>query len=49
MASNDTIFMRVPRELKEAAQKAAQADGRDLTGWIKKLMRDALAKGDRKR
>lgn len=40
--SNTRISIVIPKELKEKADKIANADGRSLGGWIRKLISDAI-------
>ena len=39
---NTRISVVVPKDLKIEADKIANADGRSLGGWIRKLMSDAI-------
>lgn len=39
---NTRISIVLPKELKERADIAANKDGRSLSGWIRKLITDAL-------
>lgn len=39
---NTRISIVVPKDLKIEADKIANADGRSLGGWIRKLMSDAI-------
>lgn len=39
---NTRIAIVIPKELKEQADKIANADGRSLAGWIRKLISDAV-------
>lgn len=41
---NTRIAIVIPKELKEQADKIANADGRSLAGWIRKLISDAVNK-----
>ncbi len=40
--SNTRVLITVPKDLKEQADKIANADGRSLSGWIRKLISDAV-------
>ena len=40
--SNTRILITLPKELKEQADKIANADGRSLSGWVRKLISDAV-------
>lgn len=40
--SNTRISIVIPKELKDEADKIANADGRSLAGWIRKLISDAV-------
>lgn len=47
--NNTRICIVIPKDLKLEADKIANADGRSLSGWIRKLMLDAISeynKGD---
>lgn len=39
---NTRISIVIPKELKLEADKIANADGRSLSGWIRKLISDAV-------
>ena len=40
--SNTRISIVIPKDLKAEADKIANADGRSLGGWIRKLITDAV-------
>jgi len=40
--SNTKVCFTIPKELKAEADKIANADGRSLAGWIRKLVSDAV-------
>lgn len=40
--SNTRISIVIPKDLKQEADKIANADGRSLGGWIRKLISDAV-------
>lgn len=40
--TNTRILIVIPKDLKEQADKIACADGRSLSGWIRKLISDAV-------
>lgn len=40
--NNTRISIVIPKDLKFEADKIANADGRSLSGWIRKLMTDAI-------
>jgi len=40
--SNTKVCFTIPKELKTEADKIANADGRSLAGWIRKLISDAV-------
>lgn len=40
--SNTRISIVIPKDLKLAADKIANSDGRSLSGWIRKLITDAV-------
>jgi len=42
------LNIRISSELKEQAQKLAEADGRDLTNWITWLIRKEIEKAAQK-
>lgn len=42
--SNIRVCITMPKELKLEADKLANADGRSLAGWIRKLIIDAIDK-----
>lgn len=45
IAENNTrISIVLPKELKLEADKIANSDGRSLSGWIRKLITDAVNK-----
>lgn len=44
MANTPVTSMRIPSELKEWAQKQAQAENRSLGNWVVKLIQDKRAK-----
>lgn len=39
---NTKILVVIPKDLKMEADKIANADGRSLSGWIRKLITDAV-------
>lgn len=39
---NTRISIVIPKELKTDADRIANADGRSLSGWIRKLITDAV-------
>lgn len=39
---NTRISIVIPKELKLEADKIANSDGRSLSGWIRKLVLDAI-------
>jgi len=39
---NTRISIVIPKDLKADADKIANADGRSLSGWIRKLITDAV-------
>lgn len=39
---NTRISIVIPKNLKAEADKIANADGRSLAGWIRKLISDAV-------
>ena len=39
---NAKIVAVVPKELKMEADKIANADGRSLSGWVKKIISEAV-------
>lgn len=41
--NNIRISIVIPKELKNEADKIANADGRSLSGWIRKLIVDAIS------
>ena len=41
--SNTRINIVIPKDLKEKADKAANEDGRSLGGWVRELIKKALA------
>lgn len=43
----DIINIRIAPDLKEAARKAAAADGRTVSNYIEKLIKDDLKKNPR--
>lgn len=47
MEKNTLINARIPAPLKAAALKAATADGRTLSGWLIKVIQEAIAASDR--
>lgn len=40
--NNTRISIVIPKELKSEADKMANADGRSLSGWIRKLVIDSI-------
>ena len=40
--SNTKVCFTIPKDLKLEADKIANADGRSLAGWIRKLITDAV-------
>lgn len=40
--NNTRISIVIPKTLKTEADKIANADGRSLAGWIRKLISDAV-------
>lgn len=40
--NNTRISIVIPKELKTEADKMANADGRSLSGWIRKLVVDSI-------
>ena len=42
------LNIRISSELKEQAQKLAEADGRDLTNWVTWLIRKEIEKAAEK-
>ena len=43
LAENNTrISIVIPKELKQEADRIANADGRSLGGWIRKLISNAV-------
>ena len=40
--NNTRILVVIPKSLKAEADKIANADGRSLSGWIRKLVSDAV-------
>ena len=48
MAKDSYMHIRINSELKEQAQKLAEADGRDLTNWITWLIRKEIEKAAEK-
>ena len=40
--SNTRVCITIPKNLKLEADKMANADGRSLAGWIRKLIIDAV-------
>ena len=42
------LNIRMSSELKEQARKLAEADGRDLTGWVTWLIRKEIEKAAQK-
>ena len=40
--NNTRISIVIPKELKSEADKMANADGRSLSGWIRKLVVDSI-------
>lgn len=40
--NSDRISVIVPKTLKAEADKIAASDGRSLSGWVKKLIIDAV-------
>lgn len=48
MEKTEKITIRLAAADKAAIGKAAQADGRTISGWLLKLARDAIAKGKSK-
>ena len=45
---NTRICIVVPKNLKMEADKIANADGRSLGGWIRKLITDAVTEYNQK-
>ena len=41
--NNTRISIVIPKELKNEADKIANSDGRSLSGWIRKLITDAIS------
>lgn len=39
---NTKILIVIPKELKEKADFIANKDGRSLSGWVRKLISDAV-------
>lgn len=39
---NTKILVVIPKDLKNEADKIAKSDGRSLSGWVRKLMTDAI-------
>ena len=39
---NTKILVVIPKKLKAEADKIANADGRSLSGWVRKLISDAV-------
>ena len=39
---NTKILVVIPKDLKEKADIAANKDGRSLSGWVRKLISDAI-------
>lgn len=39
---NTRLTIVIPKELKSDAIKAAESDGRTLSGWVRKLIDDAV-------
>jgi len=44
MAKTSAISVRVPDDVKEAAEKAAAADDRSLASFVEKVLKDHLRK-----
>lgn len=40
--NNTRLSIVIPKDLKLEADKVANADGRSLSGWIRKLITDAV-------
>ncbi len=41
--NNTRISIVIPKDLKDKADKIANSDGRSLSGWIRKLITDAIS------
>lgn len=41
--NNTRISIVIPKDLKLEADKVANSDGRSLSGWIRKLITDAIS------
>lgn len=41
--NNTRISIVIPKDLKVEADKIANSDGRSLSGWIRKLITDAIS------
>ena len=39
---NTKILVIIPKKLKAEADRIANADGRSLSGWVRKLISDAV-------
>jgi antitoxin component of RelBE/YafQ-DinJ toxin-antitoxin module len=48
MAKDSYMHIRINSELKEQAQKLAEADGRNLSGWVTWLIRKEIEKAAEK-
>ena len=43
---NTKILIVIPKDLKEKADIIANKDGRSLSGWVRKLISDAVEQQD---
>lgn len=42
LKDNTKILVVIPKKLKAEADRIANADGRSLSGWVRKLISDAV-------
>lgn len=45
--NNTRISIVIPKDLKAEADKIANSDGRSLSGWIRKLITDAISENNK--
>jgi predicted HicB family RNase H-like nuclease len=44
MVKSETIHIRISKDLKDAAERAAEKENRSLSNWIETAIRNALEK-----
>lgn len=49
MANTPVTSLRIPEDLKERAQELAERDGRSLSNWIVRLIREKVEAAAEKR